>query len=136
MYTCTLALCAESAIRDAQTNVFSLINIIEELPTPALPALLAKCTYFFRIEKEPVDPLIATFRLVLRNNEHVLSDNNLVVDFENKQATRLVAAANGLIVANPGTLTAVLYFGEATLGHWRVPITVGAPMVVARAAPG
>lgn len=129
-----LIACAESVVTDAQTNVVSFFNLIEELSAPNVPFAVSRITCVVLLERLQVEPAIATVRLVARNNGVELFSQIVNVNFQDKLRTRVLGIVGGMVVNAPGVVTFSAYDAAgALLGEWAIMVAVAAPQVVVAA---
>lgn len=120
-----LAVCAESVVRDADTNLISIFNVFEELTVPAFPVALAKLSVLFILERDSSDPDQVECIAVLLNGEREINRVQITADFEDKPRTRVIIVAQGLVIENPGTLILQLIYNDHVVNNWRILVQQG-----------
>lgn len=104
MIRCTYAICADSVIRDTETNNISLISILEEFKSRSFPVLVARAHAAFLLTRETQDAeeMHGTLRITLNDDE--LYQLPVQVSFEDKKRARLLVQIQGLLLPGPGQL--------------------------------
>src|SRR5258708_4863406 len=104
-----LAVCAESVVRDAERNNISVFNIFEEFSVAEFPAILAKFSTLFILERTEQDPDRVEAAISITLDAEEIGHASMRGDFEGKLRTRLILVAQGLPVEKPGILTTTLF---------------------------
>lgn len=102
MIESNLILCAEGVIRDAETNNISIFNILEELTAESYPILIQKSALFTVLTKEEDDPDKPDLKFLLFNNDELVNEHKLKVDFRGKTKSRTIIRLGGIPFHNPG----------------------------------
>jgi len=124
-----LVLCAESVIRDAETNNISVVNILEELGASAFPVVIPKLSTLFLLERTEDDPqqIDGTVIFVLDGEE--IGRAAIQGDFEDKLRNRLILVAQGVGLGRPGTLSVTLVLNDRMMGAWNIIVrAINLPM--------
>lgn len=130
---CTLAACAQSLIRDADSNTVSLVSLIEEFNVPGLPGVLASLNTLFILDRDEGDDDRNEMVLRISNeNQPPYQEFPVTVDFEGKNRTRAVVRMGGLPINSPGKLRIGIAFQDAEdlLGWWDISVMVTGPPIV------
>src|SRR5215216_1444185 len=98
MIRSTLAVCAESIVRDSETNNISVFNIIEELRAPGFPIVFPKLSTLFVLERDKEDPSHVEGTVIIRLDEKELAQAAINGDFENTLRTRIILTAQGVVI--------------------------------------
>lgn len=123
MITCELAVCAESVVRDIETQSISVFNIRETMSAPTFPQTIPKLTCCFYLQREEGDPRRPDAFIRITHDEESIGEFQADVDFENKPRNRGIYVFRGVPVPGPGTLSAALYVEEREVGRWDIPVT-------------
>lgn len=135
MIKCLLAVCAQSVLRDADTNTVSIISILEELNLPSVPGILASLTAVFFLQREPADADRQEMIVRVAFADQSIQDFPVTVDFQGKLRSRAFVTIGGLPITGPGILKVGLAASGSNqlLAVWDVCVNViGAPVVVAQ----
>ncbi len=127
-----LLACAETALVDQATNRASVINLLEEVVTPTLPAVIWSVAVFTFWEREAAEADTHA-DLIVRLNQAPLVQTQLALTFQDKMRCRAVATLFGLPLTEPGTLVFEVLLDNQVVGTWPVPVI--APPQVAEAPP-
>jgi hypothetical protein len=120
MIRSTLVVCAESVVRDAETNSISVFNILEDISSAAFPVALPKLSVLFILERDLSDPEQATCLITLRMGNHPIGQATIEGDFEGKLRTRAILVAQGVVISEPGILTIDVVVNETVVGSWDI----------------
>lgn len=117
-----MAACAQSVVRDAETNRVSVFNVLEEIAAPEFPAFLPELATVLFLERRPSDPneVECEFAFVLNGEE--LWRGNLLVHFDGKLRSRAFLVARGVGPLEPGRLTVTWYVAGKKTGSWDILI--------------
>jgi hypothetical protein len=122
MITCKLALCAESVVRDVESNRMSIFNIFEGFKSHGFPIGFPKYACFFFLAREEGDNVTFEASLGFHLNESSLKDFPVNVNFEDKMNTRVVINVLGLVIPGPGILSTRLMYEGRELGRWDIKV--------------
>ena len=122
MLRCTLAVVAESVVRDAQSNNVSVFNIIEAFGSASFPAILPRLAILFMLTREEGDP--AQYALSLRISQGDHGEDTFPVDcnFAEHRRSRSIIQLGGLAVRGAGRIRFVLRHEQEELGAWVVDV--------------
>jgi hypothetical protein len=104
MYRIPLFLCAQTIIRDAETNNLSLINLLEDITTETLPALLPNFGVLITFERDSGDAPILTGTLNITLNDEPIFDHGLTVNFLELSRTRQMINISSFPLPKPGLI--------------------------------
>src|SRR4051812_40196738 len=123
MYRATLSLCAESVIRDGETNNVTAVNLLEQVNASMYPVALTKFAALFGLAKDPVDHQTTpgVIRITLNKNE--IAKFPINIDFQGKDRTRVIVNLQGLVATTPGVLRTALWIGGNELGAYDTEFT-------------
>lgn len=133
MLRCTLAVVAESVVRDAQSNNISVFNILEAFAANAFPAVFARLAVLFMLTRDEGDP--AQFPLMLRITQGDHGEDAFPVDcnFAEHRRTRSIVQLGGLAVRGAGQIRFLLLHGHQELGAWVIEVSqrqMPAPQII------
>jgi len=95
-------LLCESVIRDADTNIFSIIAIMDTINSPTYPLFLHKLGGFVSLERDEGDPKEIDIEILLISGETKFFSAKMKIYFKEMKRTRAVVSLHGIIVPNPG----------------------------------
>jgi hypothetical protein len=99
-----LMLCAETVLRDAETNTVSAINLIEEIPSPGFPLFVPKMTVMMLLERQATDSATPAAELKMTLDGMDLHRGPVRIDFQDKLRSRVIVTYNGIPIPKPGLL--------------------------------
>lgn len=127
MITCKLVLCAESIVRDSETNTVSAFSLLEEMSAPRFPVAVPRLASLFLLEKEPKDEDMQNYQYILTLANQELLRSPVEVRFEGKLRTRVMVNVQGLLIPAPGELRARLELQGRELGSWSMAVSMAPP---------
>ena len=123
MFKCTLALTAETILRDADTQRISVINIFEVITSAAFPMALPRFSCLFYLAREEGDPTAVDGFMRISSNGRTVHDLPFHFDFGDQRAGRFVGHVQNLPVGEPGVLhIAVLDNNMKDIGGWEIQV--------------
>jgi len=135
MITCKLLLCAQGVVRDTDSNMISIFNILENLQAAGFPFFMQQMDVFALFERLPEDPAQHDILFRLSIGETELLASPLAVDFQDKLRNRSTLHIRGLVVPQPGALRVTPQVGDRVLGTYDVKVEqMAAPRVEAQQA--
>ena len=117
-----LAVCAESVVRDAETNTMSVFNIIEDISTSAFPVGMPKLSALFILERSERDPEQVDCVVAVTMGEQEIGRVPIEGNFEGKLLTRVILVVQGIIIEKPGLLTIALSVNDKPMGAWSIAV--------------
>ncbi|MBZ5552033.1 MAG: hypothetical protein LAO21_04885 [Acidobacteriia bacterium] len=122
MISCRLALCAESVVKDADTNSISVFNIFEEMVPSGFPFALPKmnCLFFTEFHGEQGQIVPASLRITWGETE--LFKRPIQIDFRENFTSRLIFHFHGMPIQGPGTVRVALIHEDQDIGGWSFEI--------------
>jgi hypothetical protein len=115
----TLCLAAAGIIRDADTNVISAYNIIEQITAQSFPFLMPEMHVLCVWKKEDgEDNIQCQFRVTLNGN--VLHDVPSTITFGNSYAYRSIIRLLGTVITGPGVLRFEFTIADRPAGIYEV----------------
>lgn len=117
-----LAVCGERVIRDAESNIMSIINIMDEIHTPVFPAAIPRFATLFVVNREQNDDAQQQALIRFLHNGTQIAEVPVNIDFQDKVENRVTLVLDGLVVTGPGVLQCVLIYNNAELGSWNIRI--------------
>jgi hypothetical protein len=133
-----LSVVAQGFARDADTNVVSLFNILENINGEGFPILVQTFVFFTLFEKEADEPqrYRATFSANLEGK--ALFTQQFDFDFQGRNRARSFNKVEGLVLPSPGNLEFGLELDNGVRASYAVMINAiegAAPRVEAKAEP-
>lgn len=115
-------MCAESVVRDAETNTVSVFNMIDELGATGMPAGIPKLSALFVLENTTIEqaPLDGHVTFTLDGKE--LNKIPVKVDFQDKFRTRVIVVIEGIVLQEYGVLTVSLDVEGQPGGQWDIRV--------------
>lgn len=128
-----LMLCAESVVRDVDTNTVSAFNLIEEISAPGFPLFVPKLTVLAILERDAADPTAPSAELVMTIDGLQLHKSPVRVEFQDKLRTRAIITYGGVPIPKPGPLIIEMQVagGETTQVSIAVRL-IGTPPISAK----
>jgi len=130
-----LAVAAQSAVRDAESNSASVFNILETLAAAGFPFFVQKLSLLFMMTRDANDP--PQHQLMLRISQGAHGDDAFPVDcnFLEHFRTRNFIHLNGFVFRGEGVVRFGLFNGDQELAAWPVEVSLMAPPPVQVIAP-
>jgi hypothetical protein len=119
---CLLALCAEKIIRDIDSGLISVVNLLEDVTMLGLPGVISELSCVFLVEREPGDAERTNGSVLLTMGDEEILRGPIVVRFNGNPKFRQVLHIQGIIVPRPGVLRASLVVDDAELGAWEMTV--------------
>src|ERR1044072_5430169 len=107
-----LFLCAETVIRDAETNTISIIHVVEEVQSETLPILLPRLVILAVYERGEGDPESLQTQYKITLGSTTMLDQVFPASFGDRLRTRHILQAGGLPVVQPGILDVSVSIGN------------------------
>src|SRR6516164_1595788 len=98
-----LLTCAETIVIDQATNRASLVNLFEEVVTPAFPIRVYSIALFTMWEREPAEADTRA-QITVRLNDRQLLQAPLALSFQQTVRCRAILTMLGLVLNEPGIL--------------------------------
>ena len=114
---------AKSVSVDSNSQLATILEIIEELATPLLPSALPESKMIVLFERDiKNDPnnLDASIRVMV--NETVIGEQDFVINFQNKKRNRLVVEIPAIKIESFGKLFFIVNIGKKEIGRYSVDI--------------
>lgn len=123
-------LCAEKIVRDADSNMVSAFDIVEEIQSPGFPRLVIRLMAILVLERDPGDPQRPPAEVVLSLNGKEIHKAALNVDFQGVNRTRAIVTLGGLVLTEPGQFKISYFVAGQPIASNDIPVTqIGAPPV-------
>src|SRR5262245_47594205 len=103
MIRCRLAVCAESVVRDVETNLISVFNIYEQVRSQVFPILMPKLNCLFILTRDVGDVQTVTGAVQFTVGGEEVLRTPLTVDFQDKFLTRQTIVVQGFPIPAPAT---------------------------------
>lgn len=133
---CILSLCCESAVVDQIKNRLSVFNIVDDFTVEQFPAVLAKATLVFVVEREEDEEEQFEAILVVSHSGNEVFRSPLDANFLQKNRLRMIPVIQGFVMAAPGVYRSALWYKDRELGYWEFAVTQGqAPQVIQATSP-
>ncbi|SRR6266540_3495923 len=128
---CLLTICCESAVVDQINNRLSIFNVIDELTVQQFPAVFAKVTLVFLVEREEGDEQQFEARLAISHSGNEIVTSPISANFADRPRLRMIPVIQGFVIAAPGVYRVAFWHGDRELGYWEFTVTPGqAPQVI------
>ena len=127
MITNRLSLVSEMTVLDSDTNSFSVFNILEDVVTEGFPVFFPKIAFLTAWQREDADPGVVECIIIVRTHEGELARQNVLMNFQDKNITRINARFQGIVIQSAGFLEFRLEGPGITATAVRVNLTRRAP---------
>ncbi|MDP9311610.1 MAG: hypothetical protein M3R24_12140 [Chloroflexota bacterium] len=117
-----LAVCAETIVRDAETNAVSIFNIIEEIGADQFPVVIPRFSSLFLVQRSNDDREQIDGTVVFTVADKELARAQLSIDFQGKRLNRVTVVIHGLVLEQPGNLEVKLEIDGEVNDNWIVPV--------------
>ena len=119
MLTCSIMLCADRVIRDAQSNAISVINILEEITPEGLPIFIQRFMIYAFLHRDPEsDPSKVRCQILITIGTNRLVEHDLEIDFQGKKNNRTIVDIGGLVIPASGRLETSLSYDGSKLNSF------------------
>lgn len=118
MIRSSLMFCADSIIRDSETNTISAFSIIEEIAPEGLPLYLTRFTVFALLHRDTRDRTVIKCTLRISIGDKILFEQPVKVNFQNKKRNRTIVNIRGLVIPDFGTLEISLLLDQNLLNKF------------------
>lgn len=130
MITCKLAVCAESVVRDAETNAVSVFNIVEAAQGKGFPLVVPRLSCLFILTREDSDPTDYSGSMRIAAGTREIAQYPISVNFQDSCLNRSIVVIEGLVVPGPGPVQVSLWLRDEEKGMWQFEVKkVGGPEV-------
>lgn len=99
-----LFVAAKDVVRDARTDSVSVFSILEGVTSEGFPFFIQQLALLSIWEKDEADPAVYELTLRVENNNQVLNEAPLRLQFEGTTRHRAITNISGLTVPEPGIL--------------------------------
>jgi len=117
---------ADTIIRDADRNTLSIIDLYESFELTTFPAILARATLCYVIERDATDNQVTDLQVVLIT-PNATQPNQVQADFKDQQRTRVIVRFEGFVIFQPGEIRFELRNGDNVINTLAVSVTAIAP---------
>ena len=117
-----VALCAQDAARDADTNRISAFNIYDGIISEAFPLLLQNFVFLVILARDEGDETPYQGRVEIRLGDNVLVQGAAPIDFQGKRRVRQFIRLGGLVVPTAGTISARFFANDIQLAEYQFEI--------------
>ncbi len=131
MVRCSLLLCAQGVIRDADDGSLSVFRIIEGAQVVALPIVMPQLDVLALLGRDEGDPTDHVVRFEIALEPDLLIEHEMPMTFQDKLLNRTVLHVQGFLVPRPGVLTVRVLVAGAVLASYNVRIDLIGPTLVA-----
>ena len=108
MINTELILFSENVLRDAETNMMSIINVIESIPSNHFPIVLPSLCIFIYSNNDDAGITVYDCELQISLNKDEIFKKPFRIDFEDKSNNRGIMRLYGLALPSEGKLKASL----------------------------
>jgi len=130
MIRAKICFAAVAVVQDTTTNSVSAFNILEGVTAVGMPFFMQSLAFFVLWEREANDPPRALGTLTININEQqLIAQGGITVDFGAGLRHRTVVNVNGLIVPRPGLLRFRLELEAGVRAEYVVDVATPAPGV-------
>ncbi len=136
MITPKVLLCADSVVRDAQSNRISVFNIFEKFSPKGFPALVARFSILVILQREVNDPDRIDGRLRITLAQQTLYDGVVPVQFEGQVLSRGIITFEGFVLPGAGDLVVSLEVAGIQVQTYSMKVDAPAAHPVANIAAG
>lgn len=112
----------EAIIQDKDTNLTSLISIMDQITPAGIPFILSKLDVFMLFEKLEGDKDKQEISIVIKINEIDLFSRKLKFDFQKKKKVKVNLHLRGFPINQIGVLHICVYIEEELLNCYDVNI--------------
>lgn len=113
-----IALCAESIVRDIESNQLSAFNILDQIVASSFPFVFPKLTVVGVFEREENDLMSFDIELDVSHNKTSLFNTSTMLDFQDKLTHRYIFALLGVVIIAPGQLVFTFKHERRKLGSY------------------
>jgi hypothetical protein len=115
-----LILAAETVIRDAITNLISVINIQEQFYPVGYPLLIPSFVVLVIFERDQTDPPDIRARLAIRLDNEVVIEQDVAVNFGHALMNRSVIRLQSMVIEHAGSITARVTVQDQSLDSYLI----------------
>lgn len=115
-------LCADAALRDAETNSISIFSIFEEITVQTLPILIPRFVIVNLLEREETDPATPECQLKIKLGEDILLEQQLRLNFQEKKRTRSIVTIGGLPLTHSGLLSVAISYDNEPVADYTIEV--------------
>lgn len=126
MIKCKLAVCADTIVRDTQTDLISVFNIAEVVNSVSCPINLHRiaCLFVLTREEDDTSQCDALFTVKM-NEDHLIPKTALKVDFSlSGLISRQIISLKGLVIHKPGIVRFSISVDDNEIGYYELPFGV------------
>ena len=121
MIKCTLALCSQMAIIDAQTGGLTVINVIDDITVPVLPSVIPLSAVFI-FQRDSEDSSSQNV-IMTAGMTHLQRQNfPFPLDFSEKLTARSIASMQAVPIPAPGIFRVDVSLNETILAYWDINV--------------
>ena len=99
-----ISICAKRVIQDSQENSLSLIDVIEEINSPAFPFIIPRLSIVWVLERDTGDQETTTGSVVFLNGGRQLNEFPVDIQFQSSNTTRAILVIGGVAIEEPGRI--------------------------------
>ncbi len=129
MIRAKLIFLARNITIDQLTNTVSVFSIIEEMYSDKFPVGSGPINLFIMLEKESSDTDKQKMELQIFNNEMILHNISIDLDFQSKNRLRQTININNLVL-NSGTLKCACVIEKKEIGSYYIRVEHSTPIEV------
>lgn len=123
-----ICLVADSVIRDAETQLVSVFNILEGITSEGFPLVIPKLTFFSLWGRDEGDARQFTARFTINLDGTELKSLEVPINFSDKVRNRNFVAIHGLLIPRPGSIVFSLKIPEVEqMAQYIIEINVASP---------
>ncbi len=118
----TIFLVCEKLIQDSETNLTSIINLMDGITPAGFPFMLAQTHLFMYFLKQEGDEKLYDVILKIKQGEQEIFTQNVQLDFKDFTKMRVNLRIYGIPINLPGTIRFEAYILENLLNSFEVDI--------------
>ncbi|MBA7578945.1 hypothetical protein ES708_20811 [subsurface metagenome] len=122
MIKSNVMLCADNVIRDAETDLISIVGIAEDIIPEGLPLFIPRFMILIFLQRDDSDPsdIKCTLRITLNGDQ--LLEKTLTIGFKGKKRNRTIINIGGLPIAKQGILETSLWLDDKMLNQYKMVV--------------
>lgn len=114
--------CADTALRDAETQQVSLIGLLEEIAAPGFPLMLPRLSVYAKFDRDPSDPDTFSCMLQLSVGQLSVGSCRFELGFATTLASRALIHVSEIMIPSSGVLRAVVQHQGESVAGIEIPI--------------
>jgi len=124
MLRCRFIACADTALRDVETQQVSLIGILEEIMTPGFPVVLPRLAMYAMFDRDRDDPDNFACTLQLLIGGLTVGSCGFHLAFATALASRALIHVSDIMIPCSGILRAMVMHRSEAVAGVEIPVAV------------